>query len=172
VFLCGLSPADAWPRVAYNVWMRRLLPAALTAAAATWVALLLISPWFPRELAVVYEFASRVCHQKPDRSFYLAGVQLPVCARCFGLYASGAIAAVGGWFSTRRRHRPLNARAARYVFAAAAAPTVITVVLEWLGLAHPTNVLRAVASLPLGAAAGWIFIRMLLFEARYQTAEA
>ena len=33
-----------------------------------------------------------VCHQAPERSWQWFGVALPVCARCFGLYA-GALAA-------------------------------------------------------------------------------
>jgi uncharacterized membrane protein len=152
--------------------MRRLLPAALTVCALVWVALIVTAPWFVREMAVVYEFAARICHQKTERSFHMAGVQLPVCARCFGLYASGAIAAAAAWASMRGQHAALDARTARVVFAAAAAPTVVTVALEWLGLAYPSNMARAIASLPLGAAAGWVFVRMLLIEARHQAAES
>jgi len=147
--------------VAYNIRMRRVLPAALTVSALVWLVLLIAAPWFGRETAVVYAFASRVCHQRPERSFHVAGVQLPVCARCFGLYASGAIAAVAAWLPTRGHRGMLDARTARFVFAVAAAPTIVTVTLEWLGLAYPSNMARAVASLPLGAAAGWVFVRML-----------
>jgi len=25
------------------------------------------------------------CHQKPDRSFFINGYQMPICARCFGV---------------------------------------------------------------------------------------
>ncbi|BBF45297.1 protein of unknown function DUF2085 [Lachnospiraceae bacterium KM106-2] len=35
------------------------------------------------------------CHQKPERSFYVKGYQMPVCARCVGAdigYAAGLIA--------------------------------------------------------------------------------
>jgi hypothetical protein len=32
-----------------------------------------------------------VCHQAPERCFHWFGMTLPVCARCFGLYA-GALA--------------------------------------------------------------------------------
>lgn len=34
------------------------------------------------------------CHQRPDRSFFINGYQLPVCARCSGVflgYISGAV---------------------------------------------------------------------------------
>ncbi len=143
--------------------MHRVLPAALTAAALLWLTLLLLAPFVPREASLVYQFASGVCHQRPERSFSLAGTQLPVCARCFGLYLSGAIAAAAAWLGSGGAG--LSPRDARLLFAAAAAPTVLTVGAEWGGIASFSNLARAVASLPLGAAAGWLFIRMLLVEA-------
>lgn len=33
------------------------------------------------------------CHQLPERSFFVAGKQMPVCARCFGAFC-GCIAAL------------------------------------------------------------------------------
>ncbi len=143
--------------------MHRVLPAALTAAALVWLALLLFAPFVPRHTSLVYQFASGVCHQRPERSFSLAGTQLPVCARCVGLYLSGAIAAAAAWLGSGGAG--LSPRHARILFAAAAAPTVLTVGAEWIGLASPSNLARAIASLPLGAAAGWLFVRMLLAEA-------
>ena len=47
-----------------------------------------------------YAAGSIVCHQIPERSFHIAGVQLPVCARCTGLYA-GALAGVA-WLAWSR----------------------------------------------------------------------
>lgn len=32
-------------------------------------------------------FFSGLCHQLPERSFYLNGVQMAVCTRCFGIYS-------------------------------------------------------------------------------------
>ena len=149
--------------------MHRLLPAALTASAVIWLALLLVAPLFPRETALLYESASRICHQQPERSFHVAGAQLPVCARCFGLYASGAAGAIGAWLLGRPRRWTPNAGHARLLFAAAALPTVATVGVEWLGLAHLSNLGRMIASVPLGAVAGWVFVRMLLSEADERT---
>ena len=155
--------------LSYNDWMHRLLPAALTGVAVVWLALLLLAPVMPRQAAVVYELGGRVCHQRPERSFHLAGIQLPVCARCLGLYASGTMAAAAAWLVTRRTGTVPDARAARLLFAVAAAPTMLTVALEWLGLIDPSNLARALASLPLGGAAGWLFVRMLLVEPRPRT---
>ena len=46
--------------------------------------------WIPAA-AVMYAAGSFICHQIPERSFHLDGIQLPVCARCFGLYGGGAL---------------------------------------------------------------------------------
>src|SRR5262245_11474962 len=43
--------------------------------------------------AAVYAVGSVVCHQRPERSFFLWGRQLPVCARCTGIYVGAALAA-------------------------------------------------------------------------------
>src|SRR6478672_3572793 len=45
-------------------------------------------------LAAVYEVGSFLCHQLPERSFHFRGAQLPVCARCIGLYVGAAAAAL------------------------------------------------------------------------------
>jgi len=36
--------------------------------------------------AAVYQSFAKVCHQLPERSFYLSGFPLAVCSRCAGLY--------------------------------------------------------------------------------------
>jgi uncharacterized membrane protein len=34
----------------------------------------------------LYHFFGYLCHQIPDRSFFIAGEQFGVCSRCFGVY--------------------------------------------------------------------------------------
>jgi uncharacterized membrane protein len=41
----------------------------------------------PRLALTIYRAFSTVCHQLPERSFFIAGHPLAVCARCLGLYA-------------------------------------------------------------------------------------
>ena len=48
-------------------------------------------------VAFIFAVGSVVCHQLPERSFFLDGRQLPVCARCTGLYLSGAAGLVAWW---------------------------------------------------------------------------
>jgi uncharacterized membrane protein len=149
--------------------MRVLLQGLLAGLGVVWLVLLVLSPFAPREAALVYAFAAGICHQQVERSFHLAGTALPVCARCFGLYASGAIAAVAALLQARDDRWGVDPHTARLVFALAAAPTAATVAGEWLGLFPTTNFARFAASLPLGAAAGWLFVRMLKRETDVNT---
>jgi uncharacterized membrane protein len=141
--------------------MRVLLPGLLAGLGLAWLLLLLLAPFAPHEAWPVYAFAAGICHQQPERSFHLAETALPVCARCFGLYAAGASAAVVAMLPAVRRGEGLDPRRARLAFALAAAPTIVTVAGESLGLFPTSNLARFTASLPLGAAAGWLFVRML-----------
>jgi uncharacterized membrane protein len=150
--------------------MPRFFALLLTSLAVAWTATLFLAPFallgtHPRLVsaaAFVYGGAGRICHQRSDRSFHLAGVQLPVCARCTGLYVSGAAGAIAAWLGSRRRLAV--PRRTRAILVAAAVPTALTVALELLGLVHPSNTMRALAALPLGAAAGWAFVRSLRAE--------
>jgi uncharacterized membrane protein len=134
----------------------------LTLGAVIWVAAL-VGAAASRETSVVsagiYHLASTVCHQRPERSFTFHGHPLPVCARCFGLYVSGALGAVIGWAGLRRAPRR-----SRELILLAALPTAATVAIEWLGFSPLSNVIRASAALPFGAVAGWTFVRALRSE--------
>ena len=101
--------------------------------------------------AFVYIAGSFVCHQISDRSFHIAGLQLPVCARCTGLYLGAAIGAVA-WCAGSVSH--LSFARARVALIASAVPTMVTVIAAWAGVWDPGNVLRATSAAPLGIAVG------------------
>lgn len=104
--------------------------------------------------AAVYAAGSHVCHQRPERSFHIAGHKMPVCARCTGLYVSAAAAVPLAVLLAA----PLSARRARWILLAAALPTLVTWTLEYAGVMPFGNVARAVAALPLGFAAAWLVV--------------
>ena len=141
----------------------------LTAAAVCWSILILTAPVGLRHrawsapAALVYATASRICHQKTERSFAIAGMQMPVCARCTGLYLSGAAGALIGLL--RRVRGPFASM--RTILIVAALPTGVTFALEFLGIMPFSNAARALAALPLGAAGGWLFVQMLRYDARF-----
>lgn len=41
-----------------------------------------------------YGFMKKICHQRPNRSFFIFGKQFPLCARCSGMYFSFIIGVV------------------------------------------------------------------------------
>ena len=146
--------------------MERRVALFLTSAAILWAAAIFLAPLahglhvggrFPHMVRMA---GALVCHQRVERTFEIAGGSLPVCARCTGLYLSGALGAVAAWLTV-----PLMPRRTRTVILAAAVPTIVTIAVEWGGLAQPGNVVRAVAAVPIGAACGWIFVRLLRAEA-------
>ena len=146
--------------------MSRWLAPGLAALAVGWLLVIVAAPmlWTP-VAGVMYALGSFICHQLPERSFHLQGVQLPVCARCLGLYCGGAFGSVIGASAivgkVSRRGRPLG-RALRWRWTVAAAiPTLATIVLEW-GFGWPiSNTVRAVAALPFGVAVAFVVVRAL-----------
>jgi uncharacterized membrane protein len=113
---------------------------------------------------MMYLAASRLCHQRPERTFQTGGISWPVCGRCSGLYlAAPAGAAVG---LIRRRRRSVadpdpSDLPWRLWLGAAALPTAATMLLEWSGVMGVTNLARAIAALPLGFAVAWALIAVL-----------
>jgi uncharacterized membrane protein len=134
--------------------------------ASVWLLLITAAPvlWIPLA-GVLYVGASLICHQLPERSFHLQGIQLPVCARCFGLYVGGALGSAAGAVAFGRLtiHRwrwPLS-QVNWMGTAVAAIPTLVTFTLEW-GLGwQVSNVVRALAAVPLGGAVTFVVVSAL-----------
>ena len=108
-------------------------------------------------VAFAYAVGSMICHQLPERSFFLDGRQLPVCARCTGLYVSGA-AGFLGWVAVKLarggRGFAVSPRAALAIVAGAAMPTAISYLTGVAGVWDGSNLTRAVLAVPLGVVAG------------------
>ena len=81
---------------------------------------------------------------------------MPVCARCTGLYVSGALGASVAWIGSGT-----PVRRAQWWLAIVAAPSALSVALEGLGIVHPSGTARALLGVPLGVCAGWWFVRTL-----------
>ncbi len=58
---------------------------------------LLMPPWTPAERFTF--FGHGLCHQLPGHSYVIGGVQLPLCARCSGIYLGALLALV--WYVVR-----------------------------------------------------------------------
>ena len=151
----------------YDRLVSRWTAPAVAAVAAAWLLLLITAPFLTTPVAgVLYVGGALICHQLPERSFHLQGIQLPVCGRCLGLYGGAAVGSAIGAAGFARRwlaRRPrLRTRSAKLVATGVAAgPTLATFALEW-GLGWPiSNAVRAIAALPFGFAVALVVVSAL-----------
>ena len=104
-----------------------------------------------------YAIGSLVCHQRPERSFYLFGVPMPVCARCAGIYVGAAsVSVVMALVRARRLTAAEGFGWANTLLVASATPIAITLLYEWTTGITPANWIRAASGLSLGGAVAWI----------------
>jgi len=133
---------------------------AVAGASAVWAAAIVAAPAIAQlsggAAAMLYAVGSLICHQLPDRSFHLAGAQLPVCARCLGLYVGGVAGALMWMVVASRRRRPWPREQALAFLAIAALPTLVTGSTAIAGVGDPSNPWRAALAVPLGFASGRI----------------
>jgi uncharacterized membrane protein len=120
---------------------------ALLTGAALWCAVIVAAPLF--SIRPIYAFFSLICHQAPERSWFLLGQPLPVCIRCSAIYFGFLIALVA--------KREPNADWLKLAIAV----TFAEVALEWLGA--ESVMARSVTGLALGATAA-PFVRVGITE--------
>ena len=137
--------------VAALVWATLLPLAAAGAAGAS-------APASPSLTLAVYGIGRVICHQRPERSFHWASQPWPVCARCTGLYAGAAAAALASLFLLRTRAGRYSPARARIWIAAASVPAAMSVVYEWIVSSTPSNAVRATTGMILGAAVLWTLV--------------
>jgi uncharacterized membrane protein len=134
---------------------------ALAILSIAWAAIIAVAPMVPRAAVAVYALAAALCHQLPARSFALAGVTMPVCARCTGIYV-GAAAAFAVLLARPAREGGRGAEGARawVLLGLVTLPNLATLVFEWSTNVMPSNPVRAIVGLPLGAALAWVVYRV------------
>src|SRR5262249_53061220 len=98
----------------------------------------------------IYGAFSLLCHQLPERSYFIAGHQLAVCARCTGLY---------GGFTLTLLLYPLirslknTSMPPRSWLILAAVPLVVDVSINFFGFWHNTHTSRLFTGALLGSVA-------------------
>ena len=162
-----------------------VLRPAFIAASIAWAALLVVAPWFAAQahaapiegafLFTVYAVGGGICHQRPERSFFLWAEQMPVCARCAGIYFGAATAVIVAMVMAHFNGRPTTERhpttagaaaVARAILIAAALPAAFSLLNEWTPGQMPSHWARAATGLPIGGAVAWLVLAALRTEAR------
>lgn len=98
----------------------------------------------------IYQAFSLVCHQIPERSFFIAGHPFAVCARCFGLYAGFTLATIA--YPLISSLKKTDAPPRRWLFLAAV-PLVIDYALGLFGIWNNTHSSRFITGALLGSVA-------------------
>lgn len=154
------GPAGPEPRGTSRMpWGSRFLCAAALAWLATiWLAPFGLASGRPRAMRLAalagYAAGARVCHQRADRSFRVAGRSMPVCARCAGLYTAAPLGVLLA-FRRGRAARAWPTGRWRAAVATAATPTVFTLVAEWAGAGVGAHA-RFGTALPLGVTVAFL----------------
>lgn len=108
---------------------------------------LAVSSDHPAFAFTIYHAFGLVCHQIPERSFFIAGHQFAVCSRCTGLYSGFAAATLA--YPLLLSLRTTTAPARKWLFLAAA-PMAIDFSLTYFGIWENTHTTRALTGLLLG----------------------
>jgi uncharacterized membrane protein len=109
---------------------------------------LAVASGHPLSGLTIYHSFSYVCHQIPERSFFIAGHQFGVCSRCTGLYAGFAAATV--FYPLVQSLRRTEAPPRKWLFLAAA-PLAIDFALGFLGIWDNTHTSRFITGALLGS---------------------
>ena len=129
----------------------------LAALATLWFVLLMAAPFLPGPLSALYMIGAFICHQRPERSFWLADVPLPVCARCLGIYAGVVVGALATPFLGLVRR-------ARMTMIVATVPAIASLLVEWTGIGHPSNSIRAMTGVIAGSVIAAVVLATLHYE--------
>lgn len=142
----------------------------LTGLAVAWAVTLFVVPAVLRPHAsssvpsylaarAVYLVGSVICHQRPDRSFFVGGGQMPVCARCAGIYLGAAMAL--SVMAVTGNRRSWSTQVNVTMCGISAIPSLATLVYELMTGVTPSNIVRAAAGVPFGIAVAWIVARAI-----------
>jgi uncharacterized membrane protein len=96
----------------------------------------------------IYHTFGFICHQLPERSFFISGHKLAVCSRCTGLYSGFIVALLlyPLFKSLRVAHTPHR----RWLIAAAI-PLIIDFLLKFVGVWENTHATRFITGVILGS---------------------
>ena len=98
----------------------------------------------------IYLFFSKICHQMPERSFFIFGKQLAVCIRCSGLYFGFFLGTVFFPFLYRMKR---NLTPAPKYFYLALIPLFLDFFLNYFHLVDNTAISRFLTGQLLGTVA-------------------
>jgi uncharacterized membrane protein len=105
-----------------------------------------------------------VCHQLSIRSLDIGGIILPVCSRCFGIYAGFFISALVLFTLFRKKQSDLPPRCILIILAVFFLSTVIDGFFSYLGLYSTNNIIRFITGFLCGTAIMVVLYPVFIFQ--------
>ncbi len=111
--------------------------------------------------ALLMFLGSSICHQLPERSYFLGDLQMPLCARCIGIHLGFLFSA--SFLVLIRKSIPWRLPSLGQVAALGLVMTVFIVdaVLSYSGMSESTNLRRTISGLALGVPLPLLLLPML-----------
>lgn len=97
----------------------------------------------------IYQAFGFLCHQLPERSFFIAGHKLAVCSRCCGIYLGATLTLLV--YPLIRSLRSVDPPARKWLFAASI-PLFVDFFLTFVGIWQNTHTTRFVTGFIFGSA--------------------
>ena len=123
------------------------------AAALAFVSLIIAAPLLAAAhngwSIAIYQAFGFLCHQLPERSFFIAGHKLAVCSRCSGIYLGATMTLLV--YPLIRSLRSVDPPARKWLFAAAI-PLFVDFFLTFVGVWENTHTTRFVTGFIFGSA--------------------
>lgn len=94
---------------------------------------------------------SAVCHQIPERSYSLGDLQMPVCARCIGIYVGFVTMSLFLWTGKRKFSSASPSIKVSALLAAVFFIAALDAILSYLGGIPTTNFMRTLSGLAIGS---------------------
>lgn len=107
----------------------------------------------------LYYFFSHFCHQRPERSFYFCGEQMPVCARDVSLYVAAFISSIA---YPKIRHLCSPGLPPTWVLFVFLLPLAFDGTTQLFGLRESTNFLRFLTGFWAGLVVPFYFIPLMM----------
>jgi len=107
-----------------------------------------------------YSIMKKICHQRPERSFFIKGKKLPLCSRCLGIYVSFLI---GVFFILFLKSYFLEITWMRLlvIFLIGFIPISIDGFTQLFGWRKSNNILRFITGIIFGFSMSWILIYLI-----------
>ncbi len=105
---------------------------------------------FDKQIRFIYKWLPIFCgcHQRPERSFFVKGYQMPVCARCEGEIIGALLSLVAIWFI----------RPSLLLMAVFMIPMALDGLIQAFTRYESTNLRRLTTGILFGFGAGMIFL--------------